>query len=275
MRALHSKASTEMKHKILQKKLLLLAAVTLGSAASVNADSILGIYAGGGVWDAAFEGSAGIESADLGTLGHEKNKNNYVYVALEHPVPLIPNIRLQHTDVSSEATGTLQADFQIGDQLYSADLPVDTDFDLRMTDAYLYYELLDNWVTLDAGIIVRKLDFDGVVTGDPDGSTGPLGVITDQESISAVVPMLYGKARFDLPFSGWALGVEYAGLEISDHKLTDASYMLAYESNGLVMDLGIELGYRNMELKVDTSDIGDLQSDIELGGPYLGLTVHF
>jgi outer membrane protein len=135
--------------KLLSSKLkLLISALTLATACQANADTIFGIYAGAGTWQTEYSGDAGEPATSADDLGMDSNNNNYYYIAIEHPVPLIPNIKVQHNDITSNQTGTLGKNFSIGDIIYPAGTQVATDFDLSYTDAALYYELLDILVTL-------------------------------------------------------------------------------------------------------------------------------
>jgi hypothetical protein len=60
----------------------------------------IGLYVGGGSWQASPEGSIGRTDINLqSTLNLDEQNNQFVFVALEHPVPLLPNIRLQHSEM--------------------------------------------------------------------------------------------------------------------------------------------------------------------------------
>jgi outer membrane protein len=86
-----------------------------------------------------------------------------------------------------------------------------------------------------------------------------------------VIPMLYGRARVDLPFSGFWLSAEGQGIGYDGHKLIDANAHLGWES---AIGLGVEAGWRMTELKLDTID--DLDSaNIRIQGPYVALNFHF
>jgi hypothetical protein len=50
---------------------------------------------GAGSWQAEPEGNIGRTDIDLSsTLNLKQQTNQFAYIALEHPVPLLPNIRL-------------------------------------------------------------------------------------------------------------------------------------------------------------------------------------
>jgi len=227
-----------------------------------HADRILGLYAGAGAWNSDYDGKAGDPSISLKELGVKKDYNNYFFVALEHAVPFVPNIRFTQTNISSKQTGTISKSFTIGDATYTANESVKSDFDLGHRDLTLYYQLLDNWVNLDLGMTARK--FDGYVKTDSTTTSEKL-------TVDETLPMLYGKAQFDLPFTGLSAGIEGNFTRYQDNSLNDYTAKITYLFDAAV-DLGVEIGYRKMSLKISDND---LDADLTLKGPYAGLILHF
>lgn len=250
----------------MKKTLIALSLAALSGGAS--ADTILGLYAGAGSWMASYDGDAGAESVDLDELNLDDTDNLFFYVALEHPVPLIPNIRLAHTDVQVDGNATLTTDFRLDEQTFTQDSDVYTDLDMTHTDATLYYELLDNWVTLDVGLTARSFDGYVEVASLEDGAPAP-----ERVDLSEVIPLVYGNARIDLPLTGWHIAAAGNFVSYSGDSFSDLDAKIGYMSNGLVLDFGIDLGYRRMNLDVTDSD--DLQADLTIAGPYLAASVHF
>lgn len=246
------------------KKLTLAATLALLSPFAA-ADTILGVYAGAGQWQGEYSGNAGDPSIDVKTLGMDEEDNNYFYIALEHPVPIIPNIKLQKMDISSQQTAIINQSFTIDGTTFVAGAEVASDFDLSHTDIVLYYELLDNWVNLDLGLNIRK--FDGYVTAE--GNFG--GDITRESvDLDEAIPMIYAKAQFDLPLTGFSVGLEGNAISYDGNRLTDYSAKVQYMFDS-VLDLGLEIGYREMSLDIDE----DVTADVQLKGPYAALLFHF
>ncbi len=238
----------------------------LFNVSATQADTVLGVYAGGGLWKSDYSGNAGTDSIDVTQLGLKKESNEYIYAALEHPVPLIPNIRLQYTKLQTNGQGTISQDFTLDNETFTTSANLATELDLSHTDATLYYEILDNWVTLDLGLTARK--YDGEITVVNLDDTNQF----ERVDIGETLPLLYAHAQFDLPFSGWAIGaygnfVSYDGSSLSD---MTASVMYNFES---VVDLGFEVGYRRTSLDLDEST--DLESDITVDGVFAGINLHF
>lgn len=246
------------------KKLTLATTLALLSPFAA-ADTILGVYAGAGQWQGEYSGNAGDPSIDVKSLGMDEEDNNYYYIALEHPVPVIPNIKLQKTDITSEQTAVIDQTFTIDDRPFDASSTVASDFDLSHMDIVLYYELLDNWVNLDVGLNIRKFDGHVTATGESGGE-----VITESVDLDEAIPMIYAKAQFDLPLTGFSLGLEGNAINYEDNRLTDYSAKLQYMFDS-VLDVGLEVGYREMSLEIDE----DVTADVQLKGPYAALLFHF
>lgn len=240
-----------------------LSAMSLLLASQVHADTIFGIYAGAGVWQSEYSGDLGKPAASIDELGADKDNNTFYYVALEHPVPLIPNLKLQHNDISSSQTGTLSSGFSLDNVTYPAGTEVATDFDLSYTDATLYYEFLDNWLNLDLGLTIRK--YSGEL------SAAAAGFDNEQVDVDVTLPLLYARFQFDLPFTGFSAGVEANAVKYKDNSVSDYSAKVSYTFDS-IMDLGIEVGYKTTSIQIDEDDIN---TDIRLKGPYAAAVFHF
>ena len=229
-------------------------------------DTIFGVYAGGGVWstdvdgDFTFVGVGGNDEIDISDdLDLDGDSNTVLYVAVEHPLPFVPNIKLQRSEMSSESSTSLSTSIAFDDVVFPVNEAVNSTIDLSHTDATLYYEILDNWVSLDVGMTVRL--FDGEI--DISSETNP--ALSDTVDINAPIPMLYGKARFDLPFSGFSVAAEINTLGF----VSDLTIKAAYESP---FRFGVEAGYRTFNVSLD--DIDDLDTSLDIDGIFMGLTLH-
>ena len=112
---------------------------------------VLGVSVGGGSWQASPEGDIGRTDINLeSTLNLDEQNNQFVFVALEHPIPILPNIRLQHSEMewNGEASliGTTQQEAidldAIGPLLYGR---VGVDIPLTGLSAHV----LANWINVD------------------------------------------------------------------------------------------------------------------------------
>jgi outer membrane protein len=248
------------------KRLLLASAITACTLSAAHADTVFGIYAGAYNWKADYSGDINDTDADQNIdleddLGFSDESNTVFYIAVEHPVPILPNVRIQHTALDSSADGRLTRDFTFDDVDFSVGQDVATKIDFTHTDLTLYYEVLDNWVNLDLGLTVRKFDGEIEIVGAGE---------TAQVDIDATLPMLYVAAQFDLPLTGLSAGLSGNAIGYSGNTLLDLNGYLQYE---FAFGLGLRGGYRTFSLKLD--DVNDIDSDLTLDGYYAALTFHF
>lgn len=230
------------------------------------ADTIFGLHGSAHLWRPEFGGSVGqnFDAFDIsGEFSDEELSSTSLLLALEHPLPFIPNVQLRLTPLdwegsSDAASGTLGSITINGE--------VDAVLDLDMRDGTLYYEVLDNWVSLDLGLTVRQLD------GFFSVQEVNLGT-ADTIDVNEVVPMLYGHARFDLPFSGLALGVRGNGIAFQDNNLVDLEAYVHIEFDFIpLVDIGLQGGVRGLSLDIDQSGF---ESEATFQGAYIALTGHF
>lgn len=251
---------------------LALAVLLISYPGYVVADTLFGIYAGVGAWFTEYDGDVasedGVDINLIDDLNFDKNDANSIYVAIEHPVPMLPNFRIQRTEISIDESSELDSQIEFDGVAFPLKENVSAELDLTHTDATLYYEVLDNWVSLDLGITVRA--FDGVVNIEGESIDVDTGepIFASQE-IDVPIPMLYGKAKFELPFTGFSVEAVGNMLEVSGNGITDATVKLAYESK---LGIGAELGYRVLKLTLEDDD--DLEAEVTVDGAYLGISLH-
>ncbi len=252
------------------KKLL---AISLLCAAplAAQADTILGLHAGIGQWNAGLSGELGArgENTTADELGLDDSGNTFAYAALEHPVPLLPNIRLAINQIEFDGAATVERSFILDNQAFNANADTQSIFDISHNDATFYWEVLDNWVTLDLGVTARIFDGYAQVTGESNGDT-----TTERVEIDVTIPMLYSQARFDLPFSGVYAGGLINVIDVSGVSLTDLDIFLGYEFDVALIDLGVRLGYKTLDLQLDDDADVDLVTDLKADGIYAGITLH-
>lgn len=172
----------------MKKSALILSTALLASTA--NAD-VLGVTAEAGSY----------------LINDGEDFNSYFGIALEHPIPLIPNIRLQRQ--SLENTDSSDS------------------YDLPFNDYTLYYELLDGLtlVNLDVGATFRQIDH-------------------DNSGIDGTYPLLYVSAFFDIPGTVLSVGAEVKSGGNSDADITDTTFKVKFQP---LIFAGLELGYRTIK----------------------------
>lgn len=245
---------------------LVLAATIL--AVPAKADTLLGLYIGAQGWNMDTEGGFS-NDANLTNFDFDTETKGSFYVALEHPVPFIPNIKVRQTGMDTSGDVLLSTSFDFNDQTFSNNTTLNTEVDVSNTDFILYYELFDNdLVSFDFGINGKYVDGTIYVADAADATNNA------EEEFSGVVPMLYSRIAIGLPFSGLGVYAEGSYLSIDDHTLSDVEVALTYEFvDNLAVDMTFQIGYRAVTLELD--DLDDIYSDLEFTGAFAGLEIHF
>lgn len=203
---------------------------------------------------------AGVDGVYSNTSVNDDNRGddkwNAVYsVAFEHPVPLLPNVKLRYSDFKRTTPNYIS-----GSRILNENFTAET------LDGIAYYEILDNIVSVDAGLGVKRVD-------------------SEQKAVSTLnevflsgadetIPALYLSAGGKLPFTGLSAKAEAFVGKGSDSDFNDLNAEVKYNFiSNIALDVGAKLGYRVMTINVDDSN--NSIDKIEIKGPYLGLEAHF
>ena len=213
-------------------------------------------------WQADYDGSvqSGSDSVYLNDgLGFDDDTADVIYAVIEHPIPVLPNLKMQYTRIDTTANGQTPAGFEFNDAVFPAGTPVQSDLDLTHADATFYYQLLDNVVNLDLGLTVRYID--GSVDIRSVGESA-------HEDLEVVLPLLYAAGRVDLPL-GFYVGADINGLKAGGNGLLDYRVNAGWVSPIL---LGVEVGMRRFDIDYDDDDD---KADLSLDGVYGSITFQF
>ncbi len=244
--------------KTLRIALLATALVAPGLASA----DFIGFAVGGGVWNETPSGTfrkTG-DPADLSLtddLFWGKENQSYFFATLEHPVPILPNIRIMKTNMDHGGTGTTT--FTFNGKTYSNTITTDASID--QLDLTLYWELLDNVVSLDFGLNAKQLKLDYTFKD----STGN----SDSDSINQTIPMVYGLVGAS-PLPDLLISAEMSYVTYSGTTVSDFTARVAYTTSYF---LGVEAGYRAQKFQLD--DVAGTTSNIEFKGPFAGLYLKF
>lgn len=254
-------------NKLLNRAALVLVVSTLAFSSQIRAD-VVGFQIGTDAWTPDYTGDIALDSDSAdGTvidleddLGFTDESHSSFWVKIEHPVPLVPNLKIVASDLDANASSTLPRDITFGDETFNANEDIRTRFDMSNTEFTLYYELLDNWVNFDAGISFRQYD---------GQSTISTATTSASEDLDFVMPLFYLDARFDLPFTGFFIDSTLNTISVDDSSISDVSVALGYESS---YGLGARMGLRTLDLEFDEDDV---QADLQFEGAYFNLFYHF
>lgn len=164
-------------------------------------------------------------------------------VALEHPVPIIPNAKIRYVNLDTQTKHSAY------------------DVNLDHADFILYYEILDNVVDLDIGAGATTLN-------------GHINSLSKRTNIDETYPIIYGTVGGKLPFTGLSAKAEMTYSNFNDAQLTDALAEIQYNFiDNMLVDVGLKAGYRIFTADLDDYDRSDIK--LEFKGPYIGLDAHF
>ncbi len=243
---------------------LVVAAATTIFAHGVSAETLFGIYAGAGTWHQNSEGHIQSNGTRVDTkqdMGLGDDDGNVLAVAFEHPIPFVPNLRLQQADIGMQGGLEIERDVVLAGVSFIPPGTVDSTFDLKMTDAILYYRLLDTALNLDLGLAARRIDGSASISG---------GVYLAEVEFDGTIPMLYAAVEWDL-LSGFWMAANAQAANWKGEDFLDYSGALGWNSD---LGLGVEVGYRYMRLKLD--ELGDVESaNLIVDGPFAALNYRF
>jgi len=186
----------------------------------------------------SFEAKNSGTDLDLKQAGIDTENDLYAWLYLKHPVPIIPNVRVEYLDLTHKPDGG-------------------GTFDVKELDGILYYNLLDNllFITADLGVDVKYVEATGSML---DGT--------------ATLALLYGRVRVE-PVEWLGIEALLEATNYGDNKGYDARVKLDYTMTFVpVIQPGLEVGYRIHKLQYK---IGDYIDKGEYSGVYAGLMVRF
>jgi outer membrane protein len=192
----------------------------------------LGFVVGAGSWSQSASGTLAAPPV-ASTTFTDGASSTIMWAAIEHPIPLVPNFKYVKLPVTASNAG--------GDSLT-----------LNQTDMILYWEVLDNWISVDVGLNWKSID-------------GSITVAPTTQAFKPSIPLGYVKGAVEIPATNVTVGAEMSTLA----GFTDMNYYVSYESS---IGVGVELGQRTQTIVIDTSDV---TSDITMGGTYMAVFYHF
>jgi len=236
----------------------------IAAVPGLAAADTLSFTIGGGVWNETPEG--GINKVSDVSLVDVKNdlfwteeSQGYLFATLEHPVPILPNVRLMYTSLDHSGSGDTNLGFDFEGIGFSG--IVANEFTVEQTDLLFYYEVLDNVVSLDLGLNVRLLDITYKVADENENNTSG--------SVSGPVPMIYGLVGGS-PWPGVLLSAEGNYMTLSGSTISDFNVKISYTTDFFV---GFEAGYRTQTIELD--DVDDTNANLDFKGPFIGAYLKF
>ncbi|MBT3048953.1 MAG: TIGR04219 family outer membrane beta-barrel protein [Candidatus Thiodiazotropha sp.] len=247
------------------RKLACMTLVTGLMGMPAHADTLLGLTADVDSWNMDSSGSLA-DSSDMQSFDLGSERHSILTLALEHPLPVVPNLKIRTNDLSSSGDQNLAADFDFSDVDFPAGLDVNVDFEVQNTDFIFYYEIFDNdTVSFDLGLNLKYLD------GDIEVESSGLRA---SESFDGYVPMFHGALKVGVPATRlWFFG-DLSLLSVGDHTLQDYTAGVAFKLvESLAVDISVKGGYHRISLELE--DLDDIYTDWDFDGAFFGLQADF
>ncbi len=239
----------------------------------------LSISAGGGVWRNEGTGQLRYKdnpTVDIDYLDYDKENRGYIWAELRHPVPFLPNFRVEYVDL--KLSGHSSHPFAWDDVAFRADAYSETT--LTQLDMILFYNVLSlPWVDLDLGADVKYIDFTFDAEGEGRSLDNPSvrEKFTEHEDETAYIPFIYSRVRANIPATNFGIEGDVKYITYKNTTVLDTSIKANYFFDLKAVKLGIEAGYRFESIDIDEDDFSGLTFDIDvdLKGPFAGVFFKF
>jgi len=244
------------------KKTALAAFLVAMTPVAAQADLLFTVGAKANMWNAEPSGQlddgVSVDSENNG-LGLESESGTSMTVFFEHPVPVVPNLRIRQTNLEMDGSAFLTAEFNgvpYGEN-------VDSTLDLGHTDATLYWglPLPVPYVDVNLGLTARMFDGMAEVEGQTTNRR-------EEVELDFTLPMGFVEAQVGTPFGVYAQA-EINAISYDGNSLTDTVLTLGYDLPVPVVDLGLEVGHRSLAMKTD-KDTTDIETDFDVSGIFYG-----
>ena len=252
------------------KKNAAILAMFLAVPATSQADLLFTIGAKASVWDAEpsgqFDDDVSADSKENG-LGLESNTGNQYEVFIDHPVPLIPDLRLAQTAIDFSGEGRVVVAGGFGEEALAGD--VSSFLDISHSDVTLMWGLPipTPFFDVNFGLTARTFDGELIVTEKQ------LLQRTERTDIDVTIPLLFGRAKLETPL-GFYGEADIQHVSYDGNDLTDIKDLVGFDIPVPLptIDLAIEAGYRSLDLKTDKEST-DIETDFKVDGTYYGLSL--
>lgn len=125
----------------------------------------------------------------------------------------------------------------------------------------MYYEFLDNIVSLDLGLGAKD------ISGELSVTTGG---VTNTLRIEETLPTVYALVGVYLPATGITLSVDTLKSFVGDVEIMQTNTRISYETDYM---LGVEVGYRSSKANLDS--VANVLGEVTFSGPFANLFFHF
>lgn len=225
-----------------------------------------------GAWDVKPSGTVSYNDGIGGTGEYQssqnKNTTTYAWLLVKHPIPMVPNLRLEYAKIedTGSANGTFDNFVTVG--------ATQAKLTMHQYDVIPYYNILDNtfWTTVDLGVDIKVIDASYEAKNVNINGVG-LGDYTDSKTIA--VPMAYGRLRVEIPATHVGLEADVKYVTYSGSTVYDTRAKIDYTFDiSPVVQPAFELGYRVQKFDLSSGD-DKTKVNMDFKGFYAGLMLRF
>jgi len=250
------------------QKLRTIALATLLSTSAVYAD-------GGDFFDIKVGAGSWAVDAPVGAFGNSKTNTlnltndfgiadgtaNYMWAEFQHGIPLIPHVRVEFAEMTFAGSSTSTITFGP----YSFDANVTSNLVLDNVDVIAFWDFgFDDIVDFNFGAGAK------VIVGELQGEVSG---VSQTSPIAAAAVYAYLNPRVELPL-GFGVDLAYkwypGGLTLEgDLEFSELIAKVDYTLEWAIFKLGVEAGFRSMELTLDLPT-DQVYIHTELEGTFVG-----
>jgi outer membrane protein len=217
--------------------------------------------------DIAYKAVSALDVLDIErNLGYDNENRLMGRFKVDIPAPW-PSIYVMASAMNFDGIGRKDVNFKFGDRIYTANQEVTSSVDLDHLDIGLYWSIpgvkraSSEKFNLEFGLNVRVVGFDAEATQPATG-------ITESESFTVGLPMLYAGAQIEA--AKWlAFEAEFRGITIDDDHMYGLIGRVKFRP---VEPMFIAAGWRYEDLDVDEEDV---RVDVSVSGPFAEVGVEF
>ncbi len=252
-------------------KKLTLGALLVASFSQADGGDLFDIRVGAGVWDVDTPtGIFGQDRTNTTSLendfGIQDGTANYMWAEFQHAIPLIPHIRVEYAAMAFKGSGS--GTFNFGGYSFTVDST--SELVLDNVDAIAFWDIgIMDMVDFNFGVGAKAIV--GQLTSTATAPVAGTQVI----DIGAPAIYAYLNVRANLPLG---LGVEvehkeYPGgvdLQGAELEFTETIAKVDYTLEIAVLKLGVEAGYRSMDLDLLLPAEDKVYVNVGLSGTFVG-----
>lgn len=253
---------------VIYKKTKLLSAILLTTLTTSLSADLLRSEIGLGVWNNQANGEILSDNTNLSGIDSIKKdtvSNFYAWGIIKHPIPIIPNLRLEYSKTTQE--GKALGEFKN----FSTNINTNTNLELTQYDIIPYYNILDNtfWITLDLGLDLKTIETKYTVNNVDNYISNEY-----KENDTVILPLGYVRGRVEIPTTNIGIESDLKYIKYNENIAFDIKAKIDYTFDiSPIIQPAIEVGYRIQ--KYEINEFSDFKINTDYQGFYAGLMLKF